>query len=84
MGDNFRVISVNLMCFLRNLFLYSGAWFRQTKCIVMMTKKGTTKTVNFFPPGQGFLCSAWPYKSYSENTFFLKSSTLLPDLDQTI
>ena len=43
------------MYFLKNLLLYSGAWFRQTKCIVMMTKEGSTKIVNFMTPGAGVL-----------------------------
>ena len=43
------------MYFLKNLLLYSGAWFKQTKCIVMMTKEGYTKIVNFMTPGAGVL-----------------------------
>ena len=43
------------MYFLKNLLLYSGAWFRQTKCIVMMTKEGSTKIVTFMTPGAGVL-----------------------------
>ena len=39
------------MYFLKNLLLYSGAWFRQTKCIVMMTKEGSTKIVNSLRAG---------------------------------
>ena len=58
--------------FFTNLLLYSGAWFRQTKCIVMMTKEGSTKIVNFMTPGAGVLVArVWPYKSYSENALFL-------------
>ena len=30
---------------------YSFAWFRQTMCIVMITKEGSTKIVNFMTPG---------------------------------
>ena len=40
---------------LKNL-LYSQAWIRPIKYIVMMTKEGSTKIVNFMTPGQGFLC----------------------------
>ena len=54
-GGNFGVKSVKLMYFLKNLLLYSGAWFRQTKCIVIMTKEGSTKIVNFMTPGTGVL-----------------------------
>ena len=36
------------------------------------------------PWDRGSLARAWPYKSYSENTFLLqKSSFLLPGLGQT-
>ena len=43
------------MYFLKNLFLYLGAWFRQTKYIVMMTKEGSTKIVFFMTPRAGVL-----------------------------
>ena len=51
---NFGVKRVKLMNFLKNL-LYSGAWFRQTKYIVVMTKEGSTKIVNFMIPWAGVL-----------------------------
>ena len=35
---------------------FSGTRFRQTTCKVIMTKKGSTKILNFMTPGQGFLC----------------------------
>ena len=41
--------------FFENLLLYSGARFRPTKCIVMMTKEVSTKIVNFMTPGAGVL-----------------------------
>ena len=41
-GGNFGVKGVKFMYFFKNL-LYSGACFRQTKYIVMMTKKESTK-----------------------------------------
>ena len=43
------------MYFLENLLLYFGAWFRQTKYVVMMTKEGCTKIVNLMTPGAGVL-----------------------------
>ena len=55
MGDNFGVKSVKLMYFLKHLLFYSGAWFRQTKCEVMMTKVGSTKVINFMTLGAGVL-----------------------------
>ena len=50
-----------------------------------MTKERSTKIVNFMTPrGRGFCARVWPYKSYSENALFLlKSSSLLPGIDQT-
>ena len=60
------------MYFFRNLLHHSGAWFRQTKDTVMMTKDGSTKYENFMTSaGAWFLCWAWPNKSYSENALFL-------------
>ena len=53
-GSNFGVKSVKFY-FLKSLLLYSGAWLRQTKCIVMMAKEGSTKIVNFMTPGAGVL-----------------------------
>ena len=39
--------------FFKNLLLYSQAYIRQTKYIVMMRKEGSTKIVNFMTPGAG-------------------------------
>ena len=48
--------SVKLLYFLkRYLLLYSQALIRQTKYVVMMTKEGSTKIVNFMTPGTGVL-----------------------------
>ena len=41
--------------FLKNLLLYSQTDIRQTNYIVMMTKEGSTKIVNFMTPGAGVL-----------------------------
>ena len=67
------------MYFLKNLLLYSGAWFRQTKCIVIMTKEGSTKIVNFMTPGAGVLVlghghtlTAWVY---SNNVYYILNWT---------
>ena len=54
-GGNFGVKSVKLLYFLENLLLYSQALIRQTKYVVMMTKEGSTKIVNFMTPGVGVL-----------------------------
>ena len=39
----------------KNLLLYSQALIRQTKYVVMMTKEGSTKIVNFMTPRVGIL-----------------------------
>ena len=49
------VKSVKLLYFLKNLLLFSQAVTRQTKCIVMMTKEGSTKNCKFRDPGVGVL-----------------------------
>ena len=59
------------MYFLKNLLLYSQAFIRQTKYVVMMTKEGSTKIVNFMTPGTGSCARAWQYMSYSKNALFL-------------
>ena len=53
--------------------------------VVMMSKEGSTKIVNFMTPGQGFCARAWPYKSYSENALLLENIFLptLPGMVQT-
>ena len=53
-GGHFGVKSVKLMYFLKNLLFYSGAWFRQTKCKVKMTKERSIKIKNYMTPGAGF------------------------------
>ena len=47
---------VKLHYFIINLLLYSQAHIRQTKFVVMMTKEGSIKIVNFMTPGAGFFC----------------------------
>ena len=41
--------------FIKNLLLYSQAYGRQTKCIVMIAQEGSTKIVNFMTPRAGVL-----------------------------
>ena len=50
-GGNFWVKRVKLIYFLKNLLLYSETWFRQIKYIVILTKEGSTKILNFMTPG---------------------------------
>ena len=47
---------VKIHYFFKNLFLYSHAQIKQTEGIVIMSKEGSTKIVNFITPGQRFLC----------------------------
>ena len=61
-GDNFGVKSVKLMYFSKNL-LYFQAQIRHTKYIVMLTKEGSTKIVNFMTPGAGALVLGRGHKS---------------------
>ena len=47
---------VKLLYFFNNLLLYSHAGIDQTtKYVVMMTKEGFTKIINFMTPGAGVL-----------------------------
>ena len=46
---------VNMHYFFKSLLLYSQALIRQTIYIVLMTKEGCTKIVNFMTPGAGVL-----------------------------
>ena len=52
------------MYFLENILLFYGLWFRQTQCVVMITKEGSTEVVNFMTPGAGFFARGWSYQSY--------------------
>ena len=65
------------MYFFKNLPLYSGAWSIQTKCIVVMTKEGSTKIFNFMTPRAGVLLGC-VHKSYIVKMyyFFKKSSPM--------
>ena len=65
------------MYFLKNLLLYSGAWFRQIKCIVMVTKEGSTKIISFMTPGAGVLVQGHGHISYLVKMhYFLKNYLL--------
>ena len=51
----------------------------------MMTKEGSTKIVNFMTPGAGVLVLGRGHISHivKMHYFFLKSSSLLPSINQT-
>ena len=55
MGGYFGIKILKLMYFLKNLLLYSGVCFRQNKCIVMMTREGSTIIAIVMTPGAGVL-----------------------------
>ena len=44
---------------------------RQTEGIVIMTKEGSNKIVNFMTPGAGVLVLGHDHKLYCENALFL-------------
>ena len=46
---------VKMHYFFKNLLINSQALIRQTKYVVMMTKEGSTKIVNFMTSGAGVL-----------------------------
>ena len=46
---------VKVYYFLKNLLLYSHAYIRQTKYIVMMTNEGSPKLIDFMTPGTGLI-----------------------------
>ena len=62
----YRLYIVEIHYFFKILLLFSQAQIIQTEGIVMMTKEGYTKVVNFMTPG----ARRWPYKSHNENAFF--------------
>ena len=67
LGYGYMYIShiVKIHYFFKNLLLYSQAWIRQTKFIVMITKEGsTTKIVNLMTPETGVLVLGCVYISH--------------------
>ena len=55
---------VKIHYFFKNHLLYSGPWIKHTKYILMMTKEGSTKIVNFMTTwNRGSCARARPYKS---------------------
>ena len=81
---NLVVKNVKLMYFLKNLLLYSGTWFRQTKCIAMMTMEGSTKIINFMTTRARVLLLERCHISHIMKMHFLfKIFFFIPDIDQT-
>ena len=74
------------MYFLKYLLLYSRTQIRQTESIVMISKEGSTKIVNFKTPRAGVLVLRRGHISHivKKNALFLEeSSSLQSDIDQT-
>ena len=71
--------------FFKNLLLYSQAYIRQTKYIVLINKEGSTKIVTFMTPGAGVLVLGCGHISHivKMHYFFKNLSSLLPVIDQT-
>ena len=67
---------VNMHYFFKNL-LYSHAQIRQTKYIVIMTKKGTPKFLNFMTPGAGVLAVGCGHISYIVKMHYFFKNLLL-------
>ena len=66
--------------FFNNLLLYSQAYIRKTKYVVMMTKEGSTKIVNFMTPGAGFREQRRGQIKHKVKMHYFST---LPDIDQT-
>ena len=65
------------MYFLKNLLLHSGAWFRQNKCIVMMTIEWSTKILNFMIPRAGVLLLGRGHISHIVKMYYYFKNILL-------
>ena len=55
LGRGYLSHIVKMHYFFKNLLLYSQAYIRQTKYIVLINKEGSTKIVTFMTPGAGVL-----------------------------
>ena len=51
LGRGHIIHIVKMHYFFKNILLYSGAWFSQTKHIIMMSKEVSIKFVNFMTLG---------------------------------
>ena len=68
---------VKMYYFFKNLLLNSQAHIRQTNYVVMMTKEGSTKIVNFMTPGVGVLVLGYGYISHIVNMHYFFKNLLL-------
>ena len=68
---------VKMHYYFKKLLLYSQAYFRQTKSVVMMIKERSTKVVNLMNPGAGFLVLGCGHISHIvEMQYFFKNLLL--------
>ena len=81
---------VEIHYFFKNLLLYSQAQIRQTEGIVMMSKEGSNKIVNFMTPKAGILVLGWGQIShmvkmhYFCNNLHLFPQTLIRQTDRIV
>ena len=79
-GSRARVWPYSEMHYFFKNPLFSGAWFRQTKWIVIMKKEGSTKISNLMTPGAGV--PMLEHGHIVNMQYFFSSSGLLWDMDQ--
>ena len=85
LGRGYIIHIMKMHYFFKNFLLYSHAYIRQNKYIVMMTKEVSTENVKFHKPRDRHSCAkVWPYNWYSENALFLIKSSFLPQIRQTM
>ena len=70
------------MYFFKNLLLYSRELFQQTKYIVMVTKEGSIKIVNFMTPKAGVLVVGRGHLSHIVKMHYFSKNRLLYSLAQ--
>ena len=68
---------VKMHYFFKNLLFNSQALTRQTKYVVMMTKKGSTQIVYFMTPGEGVLALGYAHISHTEKMHYSFKNLLL-------
>ena len=73
---NSGIKGVKLLDFLKNRLVYSGACFRQTKCIIMVIEEGFIKIVKFITPGAKVLVQERGHISHKLKMHHLKKGLL--------
>ena len=67
----YKSYSENALFILKSSSLYFILFILLSKYIVMMTKEGSSKIVNFMTPGAGVLVIGRGHISHNENALFL-------------